>query len=83
MSNDATDVTVYIEGNLMVFTCLTPAAKDWTRDNVSLEPWQWLGNGYAVDQHYANDLADGMREGGLTVVVTNDLSARELGISWP
>lgn len=44
----------------------TSEAKQWILDNCYTEPWQWLGNNLAVDRHYIEDIAYGMKEDGLT-----------------
>lgn len=48
---------------------ITEIAKQWVRDNVNLEPWQWLGRAFAVDHHYVGDLVEGMMGSGLAVDV--------------
>jgi len=61
------DVSVLNDGSVVLFTPNTDAARDWVRDNVQLEDWQWLGNGFAVDHRYAGDLAEGMVADGLVL----------------
>ena len=45
-------------------------AKEWVKENVGLEPWQWMGDSFSVDHHYIEDLEQGMVEAGFT---TNDV----------
>lgn len=55
---------------MYLITPLTKICKEWIKKNVSLESWQWLGNSFAVDYHYADDLIEGMMDdGGLVVDV--------------
>jgi len=48
---------------------ITEIAKQWVKDNVNLEPWQWLGRAFAVDHHCVGDLVEGMIGSGLAVDV--------------
>ena len=43
----------------------TKEAKNWINDNVQIEPWQLMGNAFAVDHHYIEDLVQGMVNAGL------------------
>lgn len=51
----------------------TDAARDWIEENVSSEPWQWMGDTLVVDHHYIEDLELGMVDAGLT---TDDVIVR-------
>ena len=44
---------------------LTDKAKNWVDENVQLEGWQWLGDGFGVDHHYVEALVEGMIGDGL------------------
>ena len=61
------DVQVENEGSIFMFHVLTDAAREWVNENVGLESWQWLGNAFTVEHRYAQDLAEGMQDDGLTV----------------
>lgn len=52
-------------GSVVTFTPVSPPAQEWVEDNVHLEPWQRLGESFAVDKRYAEDILLGMRESGL------------------
>lgn len=56
---------------MYLVTPKTDIAKNWIKDNIVSEPWQWLGNRLAVDHHYIEDLELGMLDAGLT---TNDVT---------
>jgi hypothetical protein len=51
-----------------MFEILSEVAKTFVEENVQLESWQWMGNSFAVDHRYADDLIAGMKEYGLTVL---------------
>lgn len=59
------DVTVSNHGGIILFMLNTQEAKDWVDEHVQ-EP-MYHGNGLAVEPRYAENLAIGMRDGGLTV----------------
>ena len=63
------DVEVRNSGSVIMVAPVTKAAKDWVAQHLSLEGWQWLGNAFAVDPHYINDLIDGMAGDGLHVSI--------------
>jgi hypothetical protein len=48
-------------------TPMTQSGREWIEENVSSEPWQWLGGSFACEPRYAADLVEGMQEAGLTV----------------
>lgn len=68
MRRKKTDVEIVNSGGIYMFELLTEAARQWVKDNVSVESWQWLGGAFAVDHGYALDLAQGMLDAGLRVV---------------
>lgn len=51
--------------SVYLFTPITKKAKAWVKRNVPLEPWQWLGSGFAVEHRYAEDLFEAMKDAGL------------------
>ena len=63
------DVQVHSDGTMSHFTPITQKAKDWVEENVTLESWQWLGNGFGVEHRYVDDLVRGMVEGDLVVQI--------------
>ena len=65
-----TDVLIRDEGTIVVFESRTKAALQWIKENVSAEPWQWLGRSLCVDQRYADGLVSLLREGGFCMVRT-------------
>lgn len=46
---------------------ITEQVKDWIKDSVVYEPWQWLGNNLAIDHHYIEDLVFGLSQEGFEV----------------
>lgn len=52
---------------MYLITPLTDGAREWVKDNVHLESWQWLGHSFAVDHHYIEDLVSGMLGDGLAL----------------
>lgn len=67
---DKVDVTITRQGTLMGFTCHTDAARDWFKENVHTEVWQYTGDTLWVDHRFAWELAEGAMEAGLEVRVT-------------
>ena len=61
------DVSINYEGTIVLFTPETPAATEFVERNVFLEPWQWLGNGFACEPRLAADIIEGMQAEGLVV----------------
>ena len=59
------DFKVTCEGNIYMVEPVTQGAKDWVSLNLVLEPWQWLGNRFCVDQHYIENLMNGMQADGM------------------
>ena len=54
-------------GSVVLVTPVTKAAKEWVKEHLSLEGWQWLGNCFAVEGRFAPALVQGMRSDGLRV----------------
>ena len=63
------DVSINDEGTIVLFTPETPAATatEFVERNVSLESWQWLGNGFACEPRLAADIIERMQAEGLVV----------------
>jgi hypothetical protein len=53
----------------------TRKAKQWINDNVQAESWQFMAGNLVVDHHYIEDLAYGMKMGGLTLKDINIIHA--------
>ncbi len=54
-------------GSFFLFTPETTEERVWIDDNVAPEGWQWMGNSLAVDARFAEGLAVGMTEDGITI----------------
>mgnify|MGYP005817747487 FL=1 len=64
----APDVLVHDDGSVVAFTLQSTAAQDWISENTHTESWQWLGrHTLVVDARFAEGLAEGMCEAGLTL----------------
>ena len=67
MTTPTIDVQIENEGSIFMFRVLTDTAREWVKENVGLESWQWHGNAFAVEHRFAEDLAEGMQGDGLNV----------------
>jgi hypothetical protein len=56
-------------GSVSLLTPLTDAAKDWIDEHLTVEPWQRLGNGIAIEPRYAGLILIDLEADGLTVGV--------------
>lgn len=62
------DVRVTDNGTTVSFRLETDEARDWVREHVETEGWQWMGNRtLVVDLRFAEALYMGMVEAGLTM----------------
>lgn len=61
------DVSIENHGSVFMFRIHTNGAQEWVDENVGIEGWQWLGNGFAVDPHYVDELGCAMMDAGLYV----------------
>jgi hypothetical protein len=61
------DVTVTNEGTLFTFELHTTAAKEWVKENVPDDAPRMGETMLCVETRYASDLAQGMKEAGLTL----------------
>lgn len=53
-------------GTIVTFTPLTDSARD-TMDEMDLEGWQFMGDGFAVDRRVAWNLIESLLDNGLVV----------------
>ena len=49
------------EGTVVLIIPMTEFAKKWIDENVQVDSWQWLGQGFAVDHRCAEDLLQGLQ----------------------
>lgn len=54
--SDSPDFLIRDEGTVVMFTPVSEAAKNFLRDNVQSEPWQWMGESLCVDHRPAREL---------------------------
>jgi len=59
------DIEVINCGTIFQFVPLTPAGDAFLHNEVSSEPWQWLGGSLNVDHRYAEGLANAAVHEGL------------------
>jgi hypothetical protein len=62
-----TDFNILNCGSVVMVYPLTEQATNWVNKNVYLEPWQWLGGGFAVEPRYFDNLYEGIINEGLTI----------------
>lgn len=62
----APDVLLANEGTVFTFCPLSPAAKQWVKENVQSDA-QWFGNVLVVEHRFAWGLAMGMKDAGLVL----------------
>lgn len=59
---------VFIDhGSIVSITPMTDGAKEFIKDNVETEPWQWIGQSLSVDRRYASDLFDAIESAGFSI----------------
>ena len=58
--SEKVNIEVRDEGTVVLITPVSKQAKKWVNENVQVESWQWLGQGFAVDHRYAPYLLQGM-----------------------
>jgi virulence-associated protein VagC len=59
--SEKVNIEVRDEGTVVLITPVSKQAKKWIDENVQVESWQWLGQGFAVDHRCAEDLLEGMQ----------------------
>jgi hypothetical protein len=57
-----TNFLVTDEGTVVLITPVSDRARQWVDENLSIEPWQWLGDGFGVEHRYANDIIEAISE---------------------
>jgi hypothetical protein len=50
------------EGTVVFITPISETARQWVDENLSLEPWQWLGEGFGIEHRYADEIIQAMAE---------------------
>jgi hypothetical protein len=63
----ALDVIVKDVGAVWLFTPVSDEAKEWFKENVLAEPWQWRGPSLAADRQPAQVLHAEIRRRGLRI----------------
>lgn len=63
------DVDVNDTGSIVMLTGRTEVGREWLKESVQSEPWQWMGPSLCVDHRFADDLIAVMQSDGLTVVL--------------
>lgn len=63
------DVTAHGHGTIAILTPTTKNGKVVMQAKLNVEPWQWTGDGLAVDSRMVGDVIQHLRKSGLRVVV--------------
>jgi hypothetical protein len=50
------------EETVVFITPISETARQWVDENLSLEPWQWLGEGFGIEHRYADEIIQAMAE---------------------
>lgn len=62
------DVQINDQGTVVAFIFTSINAKEWAKENLQTESWQWLGDStLAVDHRFANDIISLLQEEGFVV----------------
>ena len=62
------DIVVEDHGTVALLRPMTRAGGVWLNDNVSSEPWQWMGAALACEPRMVADVVAGAQADGLVVV---------------
>lgn len=62
------DIQVENGGSIYLLRPLTDRGRQWLRENVQAESWQWFGDGLAVEHRYVADVVEGARAEGMEVI---------------
>lgn len=62
------DIAVEEHGTVTLLRPLTRAGGQWLHDNVSSEPWQWMGVALAAEPRLVPAVIEGAQADGLKVV---------------
>lgn len=63
------DFRIRDEGSVIVFTPLTSAAREFVKDEVQLESWQWRGDSFVADHRPGHLLLDALCDEGFLIGV--------------
>ena len=63
------DILIESHGSVTLLRALTRTGGLWLHENVSSEPWQWMGNAVAADPRMVQAVIDGAEADGLRVAV--------------
>ncbi len=50
---------IFDDGSVVLITPISEEAREWVAENMALEPWQWLGGGFACEPRMVGDLLEG------------------------
>lgn len=62
-----TDFLVHPHESVWTFEPKTERAKSFTRTDLDVEGWQWLGPAFAVDHRLASDLVTALENEGFVI----------------
>lgn len=61
------DLMVSNHGTVVMLHAMSRDGAAWLHENVSSEPWQWVGNAIACEPRMVQDVLDGAMDDGLKV----------------
>lgn len=61
------DIIVRNDGTIWMLRPVTDAARAWVAQNVNIEPYMAIGDGFAADWRCGRDIVDGAEDAGLIV----------------
>jgi hypothetical protein len=67
VATEKPDVTVTSYGGVLLLNPESEAGREWLAANLSIEPWQLLGDSRAIDSRYIEEITCGIRDAGLTI----------------
>jgi len=50
------------EGTVVFITPVSDVARQWVDENLSIEPWMWMGSGFGIEHRYADDILMAINE---------------------
>jgi len=60
--NKQVNFMVTDEGTVVFITPISETARQWVDENLSLEAWQYLGDGFGIEHRYADEIIRAMAE---------------------
>lgn len=61
------DFNVHREGSVLGLTPVSEGAQEWIKENVSIEPYQWMGSAFYGDTRVMCGLLEVLADAGFTL----------------